>query len=91
MPARSDKKNFSWAICEVSWYAVMQEDGDFELHDWTGVVLMQANTDGQPGSFVQLQDDGMLDINEIAHTWMAHGKEDGDGEQEEVHLFVTTC
>lgn len=65
-----------------AFYAVMQEDGDFVLSDPQGVTLWHSDTDGRPGSFLQLQDDGNLVINEISQAWMAAGAEDDEDEEE---------
>jgi len=80
----------AWAtetIGENAWYAVMQEDGNFVLHDWAGVALWQSYTDGKPGSFLQLQDDGNLVINEISHAWMADSGEDDEEEEDETDSY----
>lgn len=84
--APDEKRNYSWAICEVAWYAVMQEDGNFEHHDWEGVVLWQSNTDGQPGSFLQLQGDDNLLLDGIARARMAAGADDEDDDEEEYEI-----
>ena len=79
----------NWAtgtIGENSWYAAMQEDGNFVLYDIAGAALWQSDTDGKPGSFLQLQDDGNLVINEISHAWMADVGEDDLEEEEDDDL-----
>ncbi|MHB1325536.1 MAG: hypothetical protein ACYDGS_10320 [Thermoleophilia bacterium] len=76
----------AWAtetIDETAWYAVMQADGNLVLYNREGVTLWQSETDGRPGSFLQLQDDGNLVINEISHAWMAGSVEDEEEEEED--------
>ena len=80
----------TWAtdtVGENSWYAVMQEDGNFVLCDIDGAYLWQSDTDGKPGSFLQLQNDGNLVINEISHAWMAYSEEDKDEEEDEADIY----
>lgn len=81
--APDEKQNYKWAICEVKWFAVMQEDGGFERHDWEGVVLLQSNTEGKPGTFVQLENNASIDISYVTPVWKTETNDGWDGEEEE--------
>ena len=77
----------SWASNTVDGdvlFATMREDGNFVLVDADGVTLWESGTDGKPGSFLQLQDDGNLVINEVSHAWTAgldDDEDDADGDE----------
>lgn len=73
--APGQKQKYSWAVCEVEWFAVMQEDGSFEHHDWEGIVFLKSNDEGNTGSLRQLQKGENLDISDILQSWTGGSRE----------------
>ena len=76
----------SWTsntVDQKTLFATMREDGNFVLVDADGATLWESGTDGRPGSFLQLQDDGNLVINEISHAWTAGINDEEEEEEEE--------
>lgn len=43
-------------------YCVMQDDGNFVVHDADGRICFESSTNGHPGSHLRCQDDGNLVI-----------------------------